>query len=181
MKSSSVRKSLGLSQQELADLLQVSRIQITLYETGRRSLPLKALQLLGTLLTNIPESSAMRMAPESDHRIGKRREEIERLLKENEYQRLRLSKKLAATEKKVLLNESRSKLAQVLQQDAETIKLTGLNTSLLAKDSQVRMRDFDLVLVQLQLKQELLQVEEKYLASQLRKLTMSDNNSKERS
>ena len=47
-----ISASLGLKQQELAQLLQVSRSQLSLYELGKRSLPLPAIEKLSTLLTH---------------------------------------------------------------------------------------------------------------------------------
>ncbi len=44
-----IRKKLGLTQHELAGLLQVSRSTINLYELGRRSLPVAAMIRLGQL------------------------------------------------------------------------------------------------------------------------------------
>ena len=54
------RTSLGLKQEELAQLLQVSRSQLSLYELGKRSLPLPALEKLAFMLQlsqkNAPKS-----------------------------------------------------------------------------------------------------------------------------
>jgi transcriptional regulator with XRE-family HTH domain len=47
--STAIRKQLGITQHELAGLLQVSRSAINLYELGKRSLPVAALLKLGQL------------------------------------------------------------------------------------------------------------------------------------
>jgi len=47
--STAIRKKLGLTQHELAGLLQVSRSTINMYELGKRSLPVAALLKLGQL------------------------------------------------------------------------------------------------------------------------------------
>ncbi len=47
--SKDIRKKLGLTQHELAGLLQVSRSTINLYELGKRSLPVAAMIRLGQL------------------------------------------------------------------------------------------------------------------------------------
>lgn len=54
--SQEIRKKLGLTQHELAGLLEVSRSSINLYELGRRSLPAAALLKLGQLeiMYNLP-------------------------------------------------------------------------------------------------------------------------------
>ena len=45
-----ISTSLGLKQQELAQLLQVSRSQLSLYELGKRSLPIHAMEKLTIML-----------------------------------------------------------------------------------------------------------------------------------
>ena len=48
---SNIRALTGMSQENLALLLQVSRSQIAMFETGKRNLPIQAMEKLALLLT----------------------------------------------------------------------------------------------------------------------------------
>ena len=50
-KQLTIREQLGLKQEELALLLQVTRSQLSLYEIGKRKLPTHATEKLATLLS----------------------------------------------------------------------------------------------------------------------------------
>ena len=49
-KENAIRKLLGINQHDLALLLQVSRSQVAMYESGKRRLPLQAMEKLSKLL-----------------------------------------------------------------------------------------------------------------------------------
>ena len=49
----SIRSLLGFKQEELALLLKVSRSQLSLYELGKRSLPLHAMEKLALLVSQL--------------------------------------------------------------------------------------------------------------------------------
>jgi len=49
--SNRLRQALGISQQQLADYLSLSRVQLTQAETGRRTMPAKTFAKLGVLST----------------------------------------------------------------------------------------------------------------------------------
>ena len=49
-KTDNIRSLLGLSQENLALLLKVSRSQIAMYELGKRNLPVHAMEMLAIML-----------------------------------------------------------------------------------------------------------------------------------
>ncbi|TBX71054.1 XRE family transcriptional regulator [Flavobacterium silvisoli] len=104
---------LGLKQQEMAMLLGVHRTQWSMFELGKRSLPKEALMKLHEILTLNQSLDKMDADETSINKpIGNfTKEELESLLKENEYQCL-------ATERK--LNYQHQKLQSLLK--AERIR-----------------------------------------------------------
>ena len=170
MSTASVCSLLGLTQQELAGLLGVSRSQLAMFETGKRGLPVKATELLAQLLTHAQDAkTVVKVDPNAARQQSHRRQHIERLLVENEYQRLTIEKKVAAAERKVTAHVNLSKLANEVLQTTGKSADTNRKTFFAHKSAQVESADAGANLVKLQLKQELLDVERKYLESLLRK------------
>lgn len=96
----SITALLGLRQQDVAMLLQVHPTQWSMYESGKRDLPLHAKQLLAEILTHINTStSTSKIQPETVKRQVTP-QLLERLLRENEYQQLLFTRKIAVTKKK---------------------------------------------------------------------------------
>jgi len=62
-----IRTTLGLSQSEMAMLLQIPRITWAMYETGRRSLPVAVMEKLNAIVLLLPQQPA-NIAPVSRHR-----------------------------------------------------------------------------------------------------------------
>ena len=101
-KPASIRGLLGLTQQELALVLNLSRTQVAKYELGTRDLPIASKYLLAELLQLVksPELAAKNL-PVLLQEDTKKQQLLERLLKENNYQLELMARKITATEKRV--------------------------------------------------------------------------------
>jgi transcriptional regulator with XRE-family HTH domain len=96
-KETTITALLGISQQEVATLLGVNRSQWSMYESGQRDLPLHAKQLLSEILTHMQSYDAAK-STRAPQKITN--DQIERQLRENEYQQLLLARKIAKVMKK---------------------------------------------------------------------------------
>jgi len=97
-RNNNFRTTLGLKQQELAQLLQVSRSQLSLYELGRRSLPLAAMEKLATILTYSQKKTVKTDAKKS---ISVEEQNfIKKLLNRNCHKQLLVERKIKALQKK---------------------------------------------------------------------------------
>ena len=167
MKTQNIRDILGVTQIEMAAILGVSRSHIAMFEIGKRNLPIHANQILAQLLSHLQESNTFaKVDPHEMQQQTERRKHIENLLVENEYQRQILDKKIAAVERKVIAQGNFVKLAnQILQSAANKNAESSHRGFLEQKSAKVESGDAGAILVKLQLKQELLEVERKYLQS----------------
>lgn len=101
-RGSNPRVLLGLTQEQMAMLLNISRSHWTMYELGKRDLPTSALLLLADIMAHA-ETVAGKTAPKTEHVIKQEEtlvEALTKLLKENQYQQEHLARKLAALEQK---------------------------------------------------------------------------------
>jgi transcriptional regulator with XRE-family HTH domain len=78
-----LRLALGMSQYEMAEMLNVSRTLFSMYEIGKRNLPLSALQMLGELQEHLQASHERQSRQAKDAATNIRKKELERLLKDN--------------------------------------------------------------------------------------------------
>ena len=169
---------LGLNQENAAMLLGISRSQWSMYESGKRNLPLAAKNLLAAILEHLqmPEAIAKRsefIDNDATH------QQYEQLLRENEYQRLLVAKKITATGKKRDIQFRRVQLANFLaSRDTETVILKSLHEVLTAKGSNISPTSLSNWLVELKDKQKILDFEKSLLESELQK-TLSTNSNKE--
>ncbi len=151
---------LGLTQHETAMLLGVSRSLLSLYELGKRDLPLRATLLLAEILqhVNTPQAKPVAFRANPEH--------LGQLLRENEFQRLRLERKMAKAARKLLAQQRRLRLAEFLDapQHAKTTQVSGPAFQLRIKKSHV---DWSATVVEYQHKKELLAIEQAMLESQL--------------
>lgn len=99
-KNTTITALLGVTQHDMATLLGVSRSQWSMYELGKRDLPLAAQQLLAAMLVyvNAPEATTNSLPPAVRQQVTKK--QLERLLHENEYQQMLVAKKIDAITKK---------------------------------------------------------------------------------
>jgi transcriptional regulator with XRE-family HTH domain len=93
---SSIRLLLGVSQEDMAQLLQVNRSQLAMFETGKRDLPRAAKILLAPMLAQATQAS-LKQAPETAYPSTKMREYLKGLLQENELQRVKMARRLENT------------------------------------------------------------------------------------
>ena len=99
-KPQTIRGLLGLTQKELALVLGIDRTVYVKYESGSRDLPLKAKRLLAEMLQYVQNPElASKVLPHTAMQNDKKHRQLQRLLKENEYQLLVITKELAAVEK----------------------------------------------------------------------------------
>ena len=169
-----IRTLLSVTQQEMAMLLHISRSQWSMYELGERDLPVAARQLLAELLMhlkvnkNIDKSLPM----PSDRQLQLQQQKLAHLLRENEYQQLLLARKIAAYEKKQASRINRLQIVDFV--DTRHAK-KGNNESVLHQnlaDKVIReqVEEDYVVVMEHELKQELLHLEKSLLESKLAKI-----------
>jgi len=165
-----IRTLLNLKQEDIAMLLGISRSHWGMYETGKRDLPLRSKELLADLLVYIHASKASAKQPQ-DSQQHLREQKLEHLLRENEYQQLLLARKMADTEKKQTGQIRLLLLVDFLNNTgAKSEKDNGFNhQGLLTKAKQTIAADFTTILLEQELKKEVLKFEKKLIESQLRK------------
>ena len=168
----SICSLLGVTEHEIASLLHITRSQWSMYALGRGKLPPAATQLLAALLTRAKASQVKnkdRVIPNKPMKL-----KLERLLRENEYQRELTAKKIGIAEKKLALQMRIVPLIAVLEKKGSS-QLPG-NTEWLnivrKKASDTMEVDAALAVFQLQLKQQLLEVEKELLENKLREIEL---------
>ena len=169
-KRKAICKQLGVKQEELAMLLNISKGQLAMFETGKRELPTSAMQQLAPMLKFMHEESLKSGSAE----LLKSQEEqqkkvLEHLLKENKYFQREVSKKLEMAKRKYHANISAMQLMRFLENEAtkkretpdELLKLIeGRAASDLSKNNWR-------VVTKYQMEYEFLQAQEKILLKSL--------------
>ena len=117
--SKNIRDILGVTQEDLANLLKVTRTQLSMYELGKRDLPATAKEQLAKILQYMQEkqlkqdSTTMLMKTQMLHQ----KKVLEHMLQTNQYKQLLLEKKKKAIEKKYYTNLSALQLMQFLEKE----------------------------------------------------------------
>ena len=160
-----ISTSLGLKQQELAQLLQVSRSQLSLYELGKRSLPVHAMEKLTIMLALAQKGKAKSKVKKN---ISVKEQNIlKKLLLKNSHQQLIVERKIIAIEKKQkALATSKKLIAHLLKNESKMKK----NELAFLKTIETKNKDIEnyaVLLLQLELKKEVLAFEEKLLQKKL--------------
>ena len=162
-----ISTSLGLKQQELAQLLQVSRSQLSLYELGKRSLPVHAMEKLAVMLA-LSQKKAVKRAVKKSISV-KEQNFLKKLLLKNNHQQLLVERKITALVKKQnALATSKKLIAHLLKNESKMKK----NELAVLKSIEVKSKNKDIenyaaLLLQLELKKEVLVFEEKLLRKKL--------------
>lgn len=163
-----IRTLLGLTQAQIAMMLGVSHGHWAMYEIGKRDLPLQPKERLAEMLlflkTNEGAEKQMRKSVSNAEL-----EQAARLLKDNEYQRLTLEKKLAKAEEKHSAQLRLSLLTDYLENRAA--KETGKAGFTLPgkRKAATKKPDNDTLLAEYRHQMALLNFEKKLLESKLKK------------
>lgn len=169
-KDHAISTYLGITQLELAMLLGVSRSQFSMFELGKRDLPLHAMQLLGEMLTYIqsPEVAAKSALPDKPKASLP---QLERLQRKNHYQQLLTERKIAAATKKLQAQARLLQLSAFLSSREGSRGATiNFPTALARKTNKATETPLLELIVEQQLSKELLELENLLLESRLRKL-----------
>jgi transcriptional regulator with XRE-family HTH domain len=118
-KGKPICKELGLKQQELAMLLKVSKGQLAMYETGKRDLPIAAMQQLAPMLQFVQEESLKSGSAEVlKFQTAQKKKVLAQLLKENQCKQKLLDKKLVIADNKYQVNNRALQLMRFLENEA---------------------------------------------------------------
>jgi transcriptional regulator with XRE-family HTH domain len=169
MKLDSIRSALGLSQAEMARLLGISRSHWSMYELGRRSLPTGAAQTLAGLLPrmNAPEGRKKtpgKEGPESDSRGPV----LERLLRDNEYRRAILDRKIDTLRRKLEKRVSRERFREIAAKNPKPAKAQEKAPEFRISQATVAKNERPELLAEYEIRRELLEVQREWLESKLK-------------
>lgn len=174
-KEYAIRNLLGITQQDAALLFRVSRSQWSMFELGKRDLPFAAQQLLAEMLTHVQSGDTGKLA--APEKVAAQHWHIEHLIRENEYQQLRLARKTAEIVKKQLARQRLAQVVDFLQsRQPVTQKGAGVLQTIASKAAPVLALDHSATLIEHELKQEVLVLEKLLLESKLRKIGSSSIN-----
>lgn len=118
---SEIREQLGLSQREIAMLLQISVSRWSMYESGLRELPGQAIELLAGLTKHNASKPATAQTNRPDYKA--QLEQLDKLIRENQYQQLKLSATSATRQKKLETEFKRKQLQEFLKSNKQFDKL----------------------------------------------------------
>lgn len=165
-KGKPICKELGLKQEELALLLNISKGQLAMFETGKRELPTSAMLQLAPMLQFVHDESLKSGSAEVlKFQTAQKKKVLAHLLKENQYKQKLLEKKLEIAEHKYQTNKTAMQLMRFLENDASK---KGDSQNGLVKLIEARaVRELELnsweVVAKLQIQKEVLLAKEKML------------------
>lgn len=173
-KTDTLSALLGLTQGQMALLLQVHPSQWSMYESGKRNLPLKAKQVLAEMIGFLKlEDKSFKVQQHLIEQEASKKECLKKMIKKNEFDLYEISKKIALAETKYNENIGVIGLVEYLKTlpsikeslDVELLEIIGSEAERALKKSGLAN------LTELRLKKELLQQEKLILESTLNKIT----------
>jgi transcriptional regulator with XRE-family HTH domain len=169
----SICELLGVTQEELAMLLKVSRSQLSMYELGKRDLPVRAKLKMAAILSYTQMNKEKDGIDRFKNQEIEKRKIIEELLFLNKRKKLSLEKKLNALAKKLQTNQAAMRLVDYLK--TENNNTEGLEVEIRNIIEQKIKRQNEKPLLQthfkLQLQLEALQEAEKYFETAIKTLS----------
>lgn len=114
-----IKGLLGFTQDEMAQLLKLHRSTVSRFELGKGPIPQDSKLLLGAMLKYIQSPEAKADLPEAlEEQQALETVKLQKLIKENEYQYERLSRKLHKAQANYAYNEKAVKLLYFLREHA---------------------------------------------------------------
>ena len=164
-------KILGVSQLDMAMLLGITRGRWSMYEIGKRDIPVNAKVILAEVLTMVePVKNVDKSIPTPQPKYLQ--QHIEHLLSENKYLRLVAERNLAATQRKHAAQEKLVLLQQHLESFRDDKRLRqGALDGLTQKASKAGQDTVGVLLAKQQLRLELLNNEKDFLEWRLKGLS----------
>lgn len=165
---------LGLTQKQMALLLQVNPSQYSMYESGKRHLPLKSRQLLAEMVGFLKfEDKGAKMRELMLEQEEAKRAQLEKELRRNEFELYEINKKIEVAEVKYNSNLAAIGLVDYLTThpnmkealDCELLNVISSQAARAIKKSGLAK------LTALRMKQELLELEKLIIGSALNKVT----------
>lgn len=176
IKKENIRSAFGLTQQDMALLLNVSRTMYSLSELGLKNLPSKAgmrqTEMQAYMIT--PEAKAPQNLPNMDEEEAKIKQLLQKRLKENEYQLMVITRKRDAILKKLEQYEKAAQLLRFLNLLEEVEKAPAAKSLLIIGKRVIfnytkTKSELDLLLIDI----ELLQLQQECFVKAIKKLETS--------
>ncbi|SEP54829.1 helix-turn-helix domain-containing protein [Flavobacterium urocaniciphilum] len=149
-------KYFGISQLDLAKLLKVTKSQIGMFEIGKRSLPVDAMNTLAEILKYFKDhsTSSKRIITNLKTQEIQKKIELEKALKENKYKQLLLERKMKQVEKKQQYNMATMCFVDYLEQKNIEIdlakQLEKKATLELSKNGMSKLTQYEIEIIGLQ-------------------------------
>ena len=166
-KRENIRDAFGISQEELAIVLKITRSQLAMFETGKRELPSTAIIQLAEMLRYLQEDASkstetISLLKEQEIQKGKALEEMR---KENHFKQFALEKKLNALEKKYNANLMAFQLINYFeQQNTENYELGKEMAKIIERKALAELNKNGLAIItKYKIEKEVLEAEEKII------------------
>ena len=175
-KPQKIRDVLGFTQTEMALVLNITRRHYSNYENGKGKIPVAATYLIAELLGHVlTPKETIQPSTLVQQQLFELHKELERSLKENEYQQLLTARKVAEVEKVYTTKTQVLQLVALLSLRDNTKEMApaaALRT--IARNANISLKGKDLAtLSKLKVKLELLQLEKLLLDAEMRKLLLN--------
>lgn len=177
-KKNDIRTLLGITQEKIAMLMGVSRSQWSMYELGKRELPVGTMTLLSGMILHVENQKKNDVVlPEVAQQKTEMANQFEKLLKENDYQQQTLSRKLADVRTKYAKHSAALHLTAFLKEEhlkkeehSQEEELHSKLVEWIAKKASKGLAKNNLsLLTSYEIKLELLELEKKLILNALQK------------
>jgi transcriptional regulator with XRE-family HTH domain len=172
-KSSSFSGLLGLTQEELALLLEVDRSRLAKYQQGSRDIPVAAKQLLAEMVQHISSlATDEKTIIHPTEQLAQKLQAVQKMLKENEYQQMATARKITSIEAKYTAKIKALQLVEFLSRNTptpESEKRALLRAIARKANKSLKTEGLD-VLFKLKLQLEMLVLEKLLLDNEIRKM-----------
>jgi transcriptional regulator with XRE-family HTH domain len=162
---------LGINQHEFAMLLGINRVQVALYETGKRQLPSSAYGKFADIMVQVTAQQALSKPEDPLPKNEKQKLQLEGLLRENQYQFMTCERRITTVQKK---QDATVKMQQLMvslntqSSKGPSEKAAGVLISSKASEYKSDLLSADLLKLEIRL--EVLKFEKQLLEKKLKEL-----------